>query len=258
MANDKDPVFCAADIIKRAKLAKEFKTDSELAAFLGISRSTLSNWNARNSIDFPLLLGSLDDVDYNWLLTGKGSPAHHSKFCDNDLVQGEVEILHTPKTADPMDDRSVTLYDISAAANLKTLLADRPQYALGRIVIPNIPVCDGAVYVSGDSMYPILKSGDIVGFKSIRDFTTSSTVKCISLLRTGRRRIPGSEIRQPLGTAGLHPSGELQQPPRPHGPAAGGSQCNGHREVLDKEEYDDVEGGIITGNFVRKLLARTI
>ncbi len=71
MANDKDPVFCAADIIKRAKLAKEFKTDSELAAFLGISRSTLSNWNARNSIDFPLLLGSLDDVDYNWLLTGK-------------------------------------------------------------------------------------------------------------------------------------------------------------------------------------------
>jgi hypothetical protein len=162
MANDKDPVFCAADIIKRAKLAKEFKTDSELAAFLGISRSTLSNWNARNSIDFPLLLGSLDDVDYNWLLTGKGSPAHHSKFCDNDLVQGEVEILHTPKTADPMDDRSVTLYDISAAANLKTLLADRPQYALGRIVIPNIPVCDGAVYVSGDSMYPILKSGDIV------------------------------------------------------------------------------------------------
>ena len=70
-----------------------------------------------------------------------------------------------------MDDRSVTLYDISAAANLKTLLADRPQYALGRIVIPNIPVCDGAVYVSGDSMYPILKSATS---------PTSSTVKCIS------------------------------------------------------------------------------
>ena len=67
MANDKDPVFCAADIIKRAKLAKEFKTDSELAAFLGISRSTLSNWNARNSIDFPLLLGSLDDVAHRAL-----------------------------------------------------------------------------------------------------------------------------------------------------------------------------------------------
>ena len=43
MANDKDPVFCAADIIKRAKLAKEFKTDSELAAFLGLSLIHISS-----------------------------------------------------------------------------------------------------------------------------------------------------------------------------------------------------------------------
>ena len=264
MANDKDPVFCAADIIKRAKLAKEFKTDSELAAFLGISRSTLSNWNARNSIDFPLLLGSLDDVDYNWLLTGKGSPAHHSKFCDNDLVQGEVEILHTPKTTDPMDDRSVTLYDISAAANLKTLLADRPQYALGRIVIPNIPVCDGAVYVSGDSMYPILKSGDIVGFKSIRDFTDViyGEMYLVSFERGGDEYLavkyvnhserPDCILNIVDGTnleRNLYLTTQLTEL---------GSQCNGHREVLDKEEYDDVEGGIITGNFVRKLLARIV
>lgn len=53
MANDKDPVFCAADIIKRAKLAKEFKTDSELAAFLGISRSTLSNWTPATASTSP-------------------------------------------------------------------------------------------------------------------------------------------------------------------------------------------------------------
>lgn len=171
MENDKDKVFSAADIVKRAKSQKNFKTDSELAAFLGISRSTLSNWIARNSIDYPLVLGKLKEVDYNWLLTGKGSPAHRAKSCNSELVQGEVEILHNPKTAECMDDRSVTLYDISAAANLKTLLADRPQYALGKIQIPNIPVCDGAVYVSGDSMYPILKSGDIVGFKSISNFS---------------------------------------------------------------------------------------
>ena len=70
MANDKDPVFCAADIIKRAKLAKEFKTDSELAAFLGISRSTLSNWNARNSIDQSYLCTVLEG-SYNSRLSGQ-------------------------------------------------------------------------------------------------------------------------------------------------------------------------------------------
>ena len=158
-----------------------------------------------------------------------------------------------------MDDRSVTLYDISAAANLKTLLADRPQYALGRIVIPNIPVCDGAVYVSGDSMYPILKSGDIVG---LSPSATSPNViygemYLVSFERGGDEYLAVKYVNhseQPdcirLVSYNNHP--------RPHGPAAGGSQCNGHREVLDKEEYDDVEGGIITGNFVRKLLARIV
>ena len=38
-------------------------------------------------------------------------------------------------------------------------------------VDPSIPLCDGAVYISGDSMYPILKSGDIVGFKEINSFS---------------------------------------------------------------------------------------
>ncbi len=171
MEDNKDRVFSAADIVKRAKQVKKYKTDSDLAAYLGISRSTLSNWIARNSIDFPLVLGRLKEVDYNWLLTGKGRPKPISKVCESDFGQGEVEILHNPKSPDAVADRSVTLYDISAAANLKTLLEDRPQYAVGKIMIPSVPLCDGAVYVSGDSMYPILKSGDIVGFKSISSFT---------------------------------------------------------------------------------------
>ena len=54
---NKDEVFNVADIVKRAKLAMGFRRDSELAAYLGVSRSTLSNWVARNSIDFPLVLG---------------------------------------------------------------------------------------------------------------------------------------------------------------------------------------------------------
>ncbi len=167
---DKDQVFSVADIVKRAKLVMGFKKDVELANYLGISRSTLSNWVARNSIDFALLLGRLSQVDYNWLLTGKGSPVKQDNYCDCELASGPVERLHQPKTAEALDDRSVTLYDISAAANLKTLLEPRPQYALGQIHIPNIPLCDGAVYVSGDSMYPILKAGDIVGFRFIHDF----------------------------------------------------------------------------------------
>lgn len=172
MMKEQDLLFNVSDIVKRAKVAMGFKTDAELASFLGISRSTLSNWCARNSIDFALLLSRLQEVNYNWLLTGKGDSVRHSTFCDSKLVGlGEVEMLHNAKASESLDERSVTLYDISAAANLKTMMEARPQYALGKILIPNVPQCDGAVYVSGDSMYPVLKSGDIIGFKFISDFS---------------------------------------------------------------------------------------
>ena len=125
-----DTFLDVSGIVKRAKQALNFKKDSELASYLGVSRATLSNWCARNRIDFHLLLNKMRDVD-----------------------------------------RSVALYDITAAANLKTLLTNKRQYMVGKIQIPSIPLCDGAVYISGDSMYPILKSGDIVGFKEINSFS---------------------------------------------------------------------------------------
>lgn len=165
-----DTILNVPEIVKRAKMVLNLKRDNELAEYLGVARATLSNWCARNSIDFPLLFNKMQGIDYTWLLTGKGSPTHQPKVCDSDLIRGEVEKVHNPKSKEAIDDRSVTLYDITAAANLKTLLADKPQYAMGKIFIPSIPVCDGAIFVNGDSMYPILKSGDIVGFKAINSF----------------------------------------------------------------------------------------
>ena len=51
---NKYQMFNVGDIVKRAKIVMAFKTDTQLARFLGVSRSTLSNWVTRNSIDFPL------------------------------------------------------------------------------------------------------------------------------------------------------------------------------------------------------------
>ncbi len=113
----------------------------------------------------------MKDVDYNWLLVGKGTPMSHLQSYHSELATGNVEIIHNSKTPDAMKDRSVVLYDITAAANLRTLLANKHQFVMGRIQIPSIPVCDGALYISGDSMYPILKSGDIVGFKEMNSFS---------------------------------------------------------------------------------------
>ena len=63
-------------IIKRAKQVLNLRRDSELAEYLGVSRATVTNWSARNSIDFKLLLDKFGDkVDYNWLLGKRKSEA---------------------------------------------------------------------------------------------------------------------------------------------------------------------------------------
>lgn len=66
--------------------------------------------------------------------------------------------------------QKVPLYDMEAIAGLVPLFNDTAkQIPVGGIQIPNLPKCDGAIYITGDSMYPLLKSGDIVLYKRVRD-----------------------------------------------------------------------------------------
>ncbi len=165
-------VINVKEILNRIKLLKGFKTQVEIAEFLGITKGSVTNWVARNSVDFPLLMKKMPEVNLNWLFTGNGAPYTSGRVCNDPLAEGCVELVHNSKSVEAMDDRAVMLYDLSAAANLKTLLDNKNQYAMGKIMIPNIPKCDGAIFVSGDSMYPILKAGDIVGYKMISNFSS--------------------------------------------------------------------------------------
>ena len=85
-----------------------------------------------------------------------------------DLGSSQVETIYKPSYSEKLEEEgNVILYDVEAAANLKHLFDNKNENILGMIHIPNIPKCDGAVYVKGDSMYPLLKSGDIVAYKVI-------------------------------------------------------------------------------------------
>ena len=86
----------------------------------------------------------------------------------DDVELEELTIINRPKYTEKVEENGeLYLYDIEAAANLKSLLVNKDQNILGKISIPNIPKCDGAVYVKGDSMYPLLKSGDIIAYKEV-------------------------------------------------------------------------------------------
>ena len=129
---------------------------------LGWSKSSLLKSNNVSGDKIGEFVLFYSDVSPEWLLTGEGSMLKEDKT--------GVTLLSHSKVPETLSNQDIILYDINAAANLKTLLGDKTQNILGKISIPDIPKCDGAVYVKGDSMYPLLKSGDIIAYKEVHNF----------------------------------------------------------------------------------------
>jgi len=74
------------------------------------------------------------------------------------------------KTMDSIHEiQEVPLYDLEATAGLQELFSGGKSAVqiLDTIKIPHLPKCDGAISITGDSMYPLLKSGDMVLYKEI-------------------------------------------------------------------------------------------
>ncbi|WP_163400548.1 LexA family transcriptional regulator [Flavobacterium fluviatile] len=153
-------------ILNRLKSIKNFNTDTELANFLNISRSTLSNWYSRNSIDYDLLFSKCEnDIDINWLLTGNGYNINSA----NNIVAESVESYRKTKDA-IYEIQRVPLFNLEATMGLVPLVDGNgidEEKVIDYISIPSMPSCDGAIYASGDSMYPLLKSGDMIAYKRI-------------------------------------------------------------------------------------------
>lgn len=152
-------------ILNEIKLHYGMKKDVDFAIFLGISQSTLSSWHSRQTFDAELIIAKCEDIDANWLLTGKGSmlkdqPTVHSV--------SEPQALYGNKADRNLESQRIPLYSVEAAAGIVQLFQDtKPTKEF--IMIPNLPKCDGAVPINGDSMYPLLKSGDIVMYKQVHD-----------------------------------------------------------------------------------------
>jgi phage repressor protein C with HTH and peptisase S24 domain len=129
------------------------------------------------------------ELSADWLLTGIGPmlKTKSQQTCDqqlsvpdyNDKVtkintnnkekRSKNNVIPLTESHDKLLDVSnIPLYNIDVSAGLNKLFADGGEL-IGQISIPNAPKCDGAVHVIGDSMYPLLKSGDIIAYRIVRD-----------------------------------------------------------------------------------------
>ena len=139
-------------------------TQEQLAQRLGVGKTALSmieTGKARLSARNRNLLVQELNVNPEWLESGKGEMFNADPSLAASFGRGA-------EMAMPL--QSVPLYSMEATAGLVPLFEQQSAHTpLNYIHIPNLPKCDGAVYVAGDSMYPLLKSGDIVLYKQLHD-----------------------------------------------------------------------------------------
>lgn len=141
----------------------------------GISNGFLDKDGNMGSDKCEIICSVYKDVSIEWLIMGRGpmlidessglGSAKVRPYAEN------LDYMYSPKVADivsePLD---IPVYDIRASAGLKLLYDGTRQNILDKIRIPHVGKVDGAMFITGDSMYPLLKSGDIVIFKKINDF----------------------------------------------------------------------------------------
>lgn len=133
---------------------------------LEVSRGSISKAIKENkSIGSNVLeniLATFEDINPVWLMTGKGNMLSVPE------VYNQPDQTFLLKTDSKKPIQRIPLYDIEAAASIVTTFSGK-QNIIDYITIPNMPSCDGALPITGDSMYPLLRSGDIVLYKVIRD-----------------------------------------------------------------------------------------
>lgn len=146
--------------------------DAELATKLGYTKSSFSqiiNEKVPLSDKFIDKICAVDEnINKVWINAEKGEML---KSEVQTLIKlNEPSSLYNNKSESLVDGQKIPLYNIEATAGIVTLFNDTSETKpIDYIQIPNLPKCDGAVYISGDSMYPLLKSGDIVMYKVIHN-----------------------------------------------------------------------------------------
>lgn len=166
MSNNKDKIL--SPIKERILHFLESQQESKVDFFskTGLSPSNFKGIGAKSELGSDKLVKIItiyNHLNPTWLLTGEGPMLRETH-----AVRPETVKRLTPHAAE--GSARVPLYNIEAVAGVVAIfdqLAGTEPIAF--LEIPHLPQCDGAVYMVGDSMYPLLKSGDIIIYKVLNN-----------------------------------------------------------------------------------------
>ncbi len=164
-------------------------------AKIGVSRGTLEAKTGITEEVMAKFIATFPDVSIEWLVTGNGN-IFNTKSTENAVKQNDdiiddiiddkrkfqktsskpeierviVDNVFKLRTDRLVERQQIPIYDMEAVAGLVPLFAEHYSQSVVEVMETTlIPKCDGGLRIVGDSMYPLLKSGDIVFYKQIHD-----------------------------------------------------------------------------------------
>ena len=132
----------------------------------GITRGVIEKSSGISEDNITKFIAYAPEVDVNWLVLGTGKMIKEN---NSPSMVHEPNNVFKLKTDRSLKNQMIPLYDLEASAGIVELLSSKITHSKEFINIPNLPKSDGALYIKGDSMYPLLKSGDIVIYKKVNN-----------------------------------------------------------------------------------------
>lgn len=137
-------------------LIHEGISKTEFGRKIGVSSAYVSS--IRRSIDKEKVKSialNFPDLNIDWLLYGDGEMlrSNHPHFI--------FDVENKDGT------QKIPIYDLVATGGLVSVFQDQDAEPANYLSLPGLPPVDGAVYIRGDSMAPLIKSGDIIIYKRV-------------------------------------------------------------------------------------------
>jgi transcriptional regulator with XRE-family HTH domain len=144
---------------------KKNLTQAEMADLFEVNRDNIASYERGTEPKIELLqkVANYFHIEIGNLINADFKNGDLEKI---QVVEDQMQVYS--RRGKKHDQQSVPLYDIEASAGIVELF-DKTQNVLGEISIPNLPKCDGAIKITGDSMYPVLKAGDIVLYSQVTE-----------------------------------------------------------------------------------------
>ena len=142
---------------------------AQFAKLLGVSPQTISAWIARNTFDSELIYAKCRYINPSWLLTGQGNMLTNDENTQN--VKSSREAIPAIDGM-PNDIKPIPLVTERAAAGFgNECFAIQKSDVNDYYIIPKFRFCqvDFMIEISGLSMYPRFKSGDVIACTILHD-----------------------------------------------------------------------------------------